>query len=237
MFDQLEAAGVATDHLRVEELRPTGISAVLVERDDRAIITAPGTISDLAPEDLDTLGDVPAAHVHVSSYYLMSPAFRTALPAHLRRFRTNGCTTSIDTNWDPSGEWLLDDALAAVDLFLPNKTELLEITGRSSIGDALDVLTGGGCTVVVKAGEDGAFTRSDGLMIRAPIPAIPGFVDAIGAGDSFNAGFIAARHHGLGVADALKVAVAVGSLSTRAAGGTGGQPDWGEALLWAGLEP
>jgi sugar/nucleoside kinase (ribokinase family) len=57
-------------------------------------------------------------------------------------------------------------------------------------------------------------------------------VDTTGAGDSFDAGFIAARLDGRSVDDALAYAVACGSLSTRAAGGTEGQPTRDEVAAW-----
>ena len=54
-------------------------------------------------------------------------------------------------------------------------------------------------------------------------------VDATGAGDSFDAGFLAARLAGEGLAGALALGCACGALSTRAAGGTAGQPTLAEA--------
>jgi sugar/nucleoside kinase (ribokinase family) len=54
-------------------------------------------------------------------------------------------------------------------------------------------------------------------------------VDATGAGDSFDAGFITARLAGEDLAAALALGCACGALSTRAAGGTAGQPTLAEA--------
>ncbi|MEU1721140.1 carbohydrate kinase family protein [Nonomuraea sp. NPDC005692] len=53
-------------------------------------------------------------------------------------------------------------------------------------------------------------------------------VDTVGAGDSFDAGYLAARLRGMSRRECLDVAVACGSLSTRAAGGTAAQPAWKE---------
>jgi len=54
-------------------------------------------------------------------------------------------------------------------------------------------------------------------------------VDATGAGDSFDAGFLAAWLRGAAVEDALALACACGALSTRALGGTDAQPTRAEA--------
>ncbi|MYR58966.1 carbohydrate kinase family protein, partial [Streptomyces sp. SID625] len=67
---------------------------------------------------------------------------------------------------------------------------------------------------------------------RAPlrIPAVPVRpLDTVGAGDSFDAGFVAALLRGLPLPQALEIAAACGALSTRAHGGTPAQPTWDEA--------
>jgi sugar/nucleoside kinase (ribokinase family) len=65
-------------------------------------------------------------------------------------------------------------------------------------------------------------------LSRAPAVSVDA-VDAVGAGDSFDAGFVAAVLRGLDLPAALTVAAACGSLSTRAHGGTAAQPTWDEA--------
>jgi sugar/nucleoside kinase (ribokinase family) len=82
---------------------------------------------------------------------------------------------------------------------------------------------------VSKRGAKGAVS-STGVAVEAR-PS-PGFVDAVGAGDSFNAGFLVGRLTGASDLDALRLAVAVGTLSTRGAGGTACQPDMAQARAW-----
>jgi sugar/nucleoside kinase (ribokinase family) len=60
-------------------------------------------------------------------------------------------------------------------------------------------------------------------------------VDTTGAGDSFAAGFLAAGRAGLSLDERLRVAVACGSLSTRALGGVAAQPTWPEATAVAAV--
>jgi ribokinase len=190
--------------------------------DDRAILTLPGTIPALRPADVtdELLGRT--RHLHVSSLFLQ-PALAGGLGDILARARDRGVTTSLDTNWDPSGEWAgVVELLARTDVFLPNTAELLAVTGRSTVEDAAALLTDGGTTVVLKDGARGGRAWWPGGECTAPARPVT-VVDTTGAGDSFNAGFLAGRAAGLDVREALSWAVAAGSLSTRASGGTGAQ--------------
>ncbi|GMA86740.1 hypothetical protein GCM10025868_19900 [Angustibacter aerolatus] len=76
--------------------------------------------------------------------------------------------------------------------------------------------------MVLKDGARGgrAWTPEGAATVAAE-PVQP--VDAVGAGDSFDAGWIAARVRGLPVPEALRWAVRCGTLSTRALGGTAAQ--------------
>lgn len=200
---------------------PTGLSVILTpEGDDgRAILTLPGTIPLLRPADITDALLARTRHVHVSSLYLQ-PALAAGLAGVFQRAHGLGVTTSLDTNWDPAGEWSsIGEILARTDVFLPNAAELLAITGEPTPSEAAKSL---GTTVVMKDGARGARAWWDGEEYAAPGLTV-GVVDTIGAGDSFNAGFLAARLGGRSMPEAVRWAAAAGSLSTRAAGGTAAQ--------------
>ncbi|MFB3738814.1 MAG: carbohydrate kinase family protein [Candidatus Velamenicoccus archaeovorus] len=228
--ETLTQRGVYTDGVVVDHERPTGLSVVLVRGDDRATLTSSGTIADLRADMVDPalLGET--RHVHVSSYYLQT-ALRPDVPALFRAAHDGGATTSIDPNWDPEGSWDggLLETLRSTDLFLPNRTEACAITGASDVDRAAEDLARRGPTVAVKDGHRGALAVDGGRSCRAE--AIPSdVVDATGAGDSFDAGFIAGHLHGWPLERCLRLAVACGSLSTLAPGGTAAQPSLVEAL-------
>lgn len=172
-------------------------------------------------------------HVHAASYFLM-PKLADALPELLAAARAAGATTSVDTNDDPSGRWDppgFDALLAATDILLPNAAEALALAGpgASTPQQAAARLAARGPLVVVKNGAEGALAHDGRTVTRtAGTPAEPR--DTVGAGDSFDAGLVAALLAGLPLARALDLAAACGALSTRAFGGTAAQPTWGEAL-------
>lgn len=213
-LDALRAAGVSTERIRIDPAVPTGISVILSGADDRAILTLPGAIPTLRPDDV-VLGD--ARWVHVASPFLM-PGFTAALPAVLDGVRAAGAGVSLDTNWDPSERWTgVADVLERIDVLLPNRAELEAI---SRVADSVAL----GARLVVKDGAAGGWSLgADGERHAAPGLALD-VVDTTGAGDSFDAGYLAAIAHGItDEAQRVRWAAVAGSLSTRAAGGTGAQ--------------
>jgi ribokinase len=201
---------------------PTGLTVILSEPDDRAMLTLPGTIPALRPADVTDDLLRRARHVHVSSLYLQ-PALAGGLAGVFARARGLGLSTSLDTNWDPSGQWAsIDDILAFTDVFLPNAAELLAVTGAATPAEGASKLTATGATVVMKDGARGARAWSPDGEFAAPGEQVE-VVDATGAGDSFNAGFLAARLSGRPLPEAVRWAAVAGSLSVRAAGGTAAQ--------------
>jgi ribokinase len=218
----LEERGVAL-LLRPSGGAPTGLSVILTPADDdRAILTLPGTIPALRPQDVTDAHLAATRHLHVASLYLQ-PCLAAGLAAVFARARALGVGTSLDTNWDPTGRWAsIAEILAHTDVFLPNTAELRAVTGLSDVDEAAAALVATGTTVVMKNGAAGARAWWPGGECAAPGRPVD-VVDTTGAGDSFNAGFLAARIAGLPIAEALGWATAAGSLSTRAAGGTAAQ--------------
>jgi sugar/nucleoside kinase (ribokinase family) len=228
-LDALGARGVDVSGCVVDPDAPTGLTVVLGHGGDRAILTAPGCVPRLCVDDIDPRLAASARHVHVSSYFL-HPRLAAGLPAWFATLRAGGATTSLDTNDDPSGRWDggVAAALAEADIVLPNEAEALALTGAGDVHAAARSLARAAGLVVVKRGARGALAWTPGgpVAVAAP-PAAP--VDTVGAGDSFNAGFLAGRLRGADLKASLRLAVACGALSTRAAGGTAAQPTLAEA--------
>jgi sugar/nucleoside kinase (ribokinase family) len=230
MRDELEGRDVEVGGLIVEPDRPTGLTIVLARPADRAILTRTGTIADLRSNRIDPRTLNAARHVHVASYYLQD-ALRPELPALFERLRSHGTTTSIDPNWDPSGRWDggLLELLSLTDVFLPNAAEVKRLVGAADVGESARELAARAGVVVVKAGADGAIAASGDELVRTPAASIEA-VDATGAGDAFDAGFLTSRLAGDPLERSLAIANACGALSTRALGGVDAQPTMDEAI-------
>ena len=221
----LADAGVDIAAVRVTD-EPTGVSVILSAPDDRSILTLTGALAHVTAEEVLAAAEG-AAHVHFASYFLV-PALAARLPDVLVELRRRGVTTSLDTNWDPAERWSgVVECLALVDLLLPNAAEAVALAAASGaivddVEAAARALAAFGPTVVVKDGAAGGLAVSGEQTLRVP-GLVVDVVDTTGPGDSFDAGFLAAWTGGASLPEALRWAAVAGSLSTRGAGGTGGQ--------------
>ncbi len=220
--DRLSERGVGGTFLHRDPELPTGLSVILDRGADRAILTRLGTIPALRVEQVRAaVTQLRPGHVHVASYFLQ-PELAAELPGLFGELRAQGITTSLDPNWDPAERWHgLAELLPLVDVLLPNRAEERAIAGALGVAS----IAGLGPRVVVKCGAEGAETHEpDGTVTQADGLAVE-VVDTTGAGDSFDAGYLAAMSRGIAdEAVRLRWGTVAGSLSTRAAGGTAAQP-------------
>jgi sugar/nucleoside kinase (ribokinase family) len=230
MRDHLVERGVDVSGLVVDRELPTGLTVVLSGRTDRAILTSLGTIASFRAPMIDRDMLTSARHVHVSSFFLQR-GLVPDLPELFVEAHASGATTSLDPNWDPSGGWDggLGDLLPSVDMLMPNEMEATRLAHTSDLEIAIAVLRQHVPTVVVKAGDRGAVAVGPGGRATAPVMRVA-TVDTTGAGDSFDAGFLAATLGGESLERSLEIANACGALSTMAAGGVDAQPTMREAI-------
>jgi sugar/nucleoside kinase (ribokinase family) len=185
------------------------------------MLTQLGTIEEMRWSDIDWDRVQECRHLHISSYYLQRN-LRPDVGGIFRRAHELGLTTSLDTGW-PSDEEQHDADLLEVwphlDLFLPNESEAVQLSGRPSVEAALTSLGARIFTVVVKLGPNGSMARRRGQVVRSAGFQVEA-VDTTGAGDSFNGGFLHGYLAGLHLEDCLDLGNACGALSTRGVGGT-----------------
>lgn len=219
-LQRLEESGVDLSRTALRSDRTTGVTVLLHHGADRHILTYPGTMSDLTVDDLDFDYLRSSRHFHVSSLFLQT-SLAPGLPDLFRRLKSAGLTLSLDTNDDPSGEWagVLDELLGLVDILLPNDAELCRIARRDTLDESLAALAGRVPCIAVKCGAKGAvIQKGSERFVVPPVTVTP--IDTIGAGDSFNAGFLLAWLQGL-LPEACGLAGNItGALSTLAPGGT-----------------
>jgi sugar/nucleoside kinase (ribokinase family) len=233
MLEAMEKQGVDIQHVIRVPGQSTGLSVILNRGSDRAILTYPGLIQALRAEEITDEILCQAGHVHVASYFLQT-SLQSGLPTLFSRAHHLGLTTSLDTNYDPSGKWIgFDELLSVTDVFLPNEAEACALAGTDSADLAATLLSQQVATLAIKLGVRGALgVTRDRRVYSTSIPVE--VVDTIGAGDSFDAGFIYGYLQGWPLEKTLRAAVICGSLSTRLAGGTAGQVALPELLSLLG---
>lgn len=222
--ESLEAKGVATDYLIENPTTATGATIVMSYDEDRANLTYQGAMDIMGFEDIDKSVFENTRHIHLSSLFMQSALLRD-IDKVLESAVKNGVTVSLDTQWDPAEKWALDykKVLPHITIFLPNEKELQALTATESLEEAIEaVLPYLGCAMVVKMGSKGSLLiRKDGSRNMLPSFLNRNVVDAIGAGDSFNSGFVSAFVKGLPLEQCQEIGNMTGALNTTAAGGTG----------------
>ncbi len=217
----LQQSGVDVSRLRrVPGPVKTGLTVILQRAAWRNMVTYSGTIAELTWDDLDFDYLADSRHFHVSSYYLQR-GLRPRVPELFRKMKEAGLTISLDTNDDPDDGWEggLQDALRYVDVFLPNEREAQKAAGLNDLDAAVKKLAALVPLVVVKLGREGALAQRGTERLVSPALTVHA-VDAVGAGDSFDAGFLHQYVRGADLAACLAAGNLAGAFSTTRSGGT-----------------
>ncbi len=199
----------------------SGATIVMSFGNDRANITYPGAMEELTVADVSDEVLSQARHLHFSSYFLQ-PGMQKGFKELMQRAKRLGLTTSVDPQWDPSEKWDIDlySLLPSIDFFMPNVSEITAMTRTKDMDAALKKIDTKN-TLIVKMGTEGSCLYKDGIKVIFPAFLNESVVDTIGAGDSFNAGFLHKYLKGGSIEDSLVFASLTGAVSTTASGGTG----------------
>ncbi|MGI8907097.1 MAG: carbohydrate kinase family protein [Candidatus Sumerlaeaceae bacterium] len=221
----LTAAGVDVSWVRRDPELKTGIGVALDKGDDRAILTYLGSIDAVLETDITDELEAMADHWHLASIFLLQ-SLRHTWQARLRRLRETGVTVSFDPNWDPDNKWdTVHELLPYVDVFLPNENEAYAISGTDDYIAAGRRLAKLCPLVVIKRGEHGAAAFRGQEQFNCVVSGMDDItiMDAVGAGDSFDGGFVRAWQLGKPIEDCLRLGIKCGCESLRGSGGTQSQ--------------
>lgn len=173
------------------------------------------------------------SHYHLASFFIM-PRLRTHAAENLARARSAGLTTSLDTNWDPSGRWMHDLApcLPGLDVLFLNEDEAKMLTGSACSSTAADVVLAQGVRVaIMKLGARGCAIYVHDREILCPAFEVEA-ADTTGAGDCFAGGFLAARLRGVPLAEAGRFANALAAMTVQRIGAVSGVASYSKVLTW-----
>ena len=166
-----------------------------------------------------------AAWLHVSGICLrVSPARETILEA-MKKAQLRGITVSLDLNlrlenWGWGGDFrqTIMTAVDRADVVMGDAND--EIVPLGACQDPIEAsthLAGDERLVVARMGAAGALACSKEGIVEGPGYAVD-VVDTVGAGDAFNAGFIAACMRQSDTTTALRWGNAVGAITVSRAG-------------------
>jgi sugar/nucleoside kinase (ribokinase family) len=225
IHQEFEVEGLPTTFLRVENHPMPAISVAMNLEGDRGFVSYWGNDESYGAR-LDTRAlvvteQVDARHVH---------AYTDETPELIAIARRRGMTVSLDAWGGP--EWTsptsLDQALASADVVLANRAEAAAMTGEVEPERALSRLAEHCGTVVVKLGAGGAIAQANDEIVHVPADEVD-VVDATGAGDALNAGFLSGWLEGLPLEQSLTLGVICGTRSVGDYGGYRGCPSAAEA--------
>jgi sugar/nucleoside kinase (ribokinase family) len=220
VLESLQNNDVDVSMIIQDENCGTGATIILNVEEDRANTTYPGamdllTINDISEKDLSR-----AKHLHFSSFFLQ-PGMRDGVGKLFRTAQELGLTTSFDMQWDPEEEWdlAIEEILPHVNVFLPNENELKYLSRKNDLDEAINFINKYSDVLVIKRGNKGSLVSFGSESMDLPAFLNKNVVDAIGAGDSFNAGFIYKYILGNTIPDCQQYGNLTGAVSTTAAGG------------------
>jgi sugar/nucleoside kinase (ribokinase family) len=227
----LEREGVDTSLLRMEPDKPTQlVLLVLNEQGDRTAFACPahlGSQHSILPDQIPADIVERISWLHVTGMMLREdPAASTQLDL-MRRCREAGVPVSFDINVRVEA---LQNELFAKNLGLAKELadyilgssfdEIPLLAGERDAELAAQKLAAHGAAVISRSGDQGADLFRNGTRIHAP--AFPVTVaDTVGAGDTFDGAFIAAKLSGLSDADAMQEANAAAAICVSKPSGRG----------------
>jgi sugar/nucleoside kinase (ribokinase family) len=238
LLDEASARGLDTEGVRISD-QLTSASLVLDRSDgERTFLHNPGASGALTRRDVElSLARAEPRRLHIGGALVMPGLDGQPLAEALAAARDGGVATSLDPVHDATGRWdRLHPALPHLDLICPNLTEARGITGRDTAADCAAWLRARGVRrVAITLGRDGAYALDDATAEHVPAFEVRAR-DETGAGDAFAAGLLYGLLRDWPLRRAVRLANAVGALSTTAVGASTALPDLDSALAFAGLE-
>jgi sugar/nucleoside kinase (ribokinase family) len=225
----LDERGVDLEWLVRDDGGGTACTVVATDRSHRRIaLHHAGCTAGYAPEAVPPEAISRASTLLLTGYHLL-PRFRFGGAADLlAQARRSGATTALDLGplIDPVADLEeISDLLGNLDFVIGNADELVACTVTHSPEEASETLLSGGArAVVVKRGRLGSELHAAETAVRAPGYAVEAR-GTVGAGDAFNAGFLAAVGRGRPAGEALRYGNAVAALVVESPNGILASPE------------
>ncbi|MGO1972452.1 MAG: ribokinase [Propionibacteriaceae bacterium] len=218
----LSGHGVDVSELAGLPGTPTGVAHIHVQRGgENHIVISPGangTLTDLSERQRQVLSaaDVLLLQLEIPMEGVVEAA-RVAQAAQVPVILTPAPAVPL-----PS------ELLECVDLILPNRVELEQLTGTVDLVDGARNLASAGMDVVVTLGADGCmWVSKTGEVVSTAGRQVP-VVDSTGAGDCFTGAFAVAWAADRDIPAAMEIATVAASLSVQKSGAASSMPSYTE---------
>ncbi|HEX7446096.1 MAG TPA: carbohydrate kinase family protein [Pirellulales bacterium] len=223
VIETLDARGVDTGSiLRLPDVGTSGTLIINVSGEDRRFIHTIGANGRLSAADIPLERVRQAKVFYVGGFFLMPGLRADELTELFRQARAAGVVTMLDVVVPGPGDYWpqLEPLLAETDVFLPNNDEAALLCGLDDPRRQAERFHAAGAkTVVITCGGEGTVLVAESLRLQAETYPVT-YVGATGAGDAFDAGFIAGLLEGGDVRRCLEWGSALGASCVRSIGAT-----------------
>lgn len=223
-WQKLVQAGISTGCCEFDRRLPTAITVCAAYGGDRMMVTHDAINAHLEKLFLSALVQKHirlAAHLHLACALDPPRAWHPAI----RKLRKQGLTISTDIGWNPGvlESPQLIPLLRELAFTFPNESEAKKMTGARTVEQAAKKLARWVRVPVVKLGRDGSLAVRDGKLLRVKSLRTRS-LDATGAGDAFNGGFLHGYLAGWPLEDCMRAGNVCGALATTRPGGSSAIP-------------
>jgi 2-dehydro-3-deoxygluconokinase len=242
VVEMVGGEGVDVSLVRRDPDHPTGVFFKFREAGDTRVLyyRSDSAASHFDPDWLEPSLFENAALVHLNGVTCaLSESCAASVVRALTLARQFDVSVSLDLNlrlqlWNlQRARTTLTPLLPQVDVLLGTEEELLALSGSPTLDEALTVTAAYGPRVVVaKRGSRGAAALAAGERSDHPGFVPPAILDAVGAGDGFAAGFMAALLRGAAIEEALRHGNLVGAAAVTVADDTSGYPTEAQLESW-----
>ncbi len=223
VIETLQREGIDTSTIRqLDDVGTSGTLIINVDGEDRRFIHTIGANARITAKDIPLEQVRQAKVLYLGGYLLMPGLDADELAELFRQARAAGVITMLDIVLPGAGDhWRgLAPVLAETDIFLPNNDEAEVITGTADpCRQAEQFREAGAKTVVITCGSAGTILAAEGLRVKADVYPVS-YVGATGAGDAFDAGYIAGLLAGGDPIECLQWGSALGASCVRSIGAT-----------------
>jgi len=229
LIGELRKYNVKTAGIKISSTETTPFTFVGIHGDgDRSFVHTPGTNLSFCRNDIDLNKLLDTKFLFYQDLWVKPKLDNGPAKIILREAKKRGVTTLLDECFGLGPRLAnLKPLLPYCDYFLPSYDDMLVIFPGCKVEViAKKLIAFGVKTVVIKTGKHGCLVAGKGIPIQIPALHIKKVVDTTGAGDCWDAGFIAGLAHGMDALDAARLGNAAAGCCIQGIGGSANIPPY-----------